>query len=243
MNKKKVIIGVVMAAIFIMIAFVPVADNMHTAQSNTAIPQQVTARQLNNQTTPHFLLNHPNITINMVKLQDGFMISTFINGSLSSWVIYQNNIQAGRVNIIAFNDGNFSFYSHNVNESNMTGAVNTSNMTNHTQASIAATYTPGDAKYSTGLFGWAASFSPSELELLSIALGSGATVAGVIAFFTTGTIVGIPLAAIPAVAAAIMGVGSVAIGILAYECSNGGYIGTTWVGSPEFGCNPVPWGF
>ena len=62
MNKKKVIIGVVMAAIFIMMAFVPVADNMHTAQSNTALPQQVTAYQLNNQTTPHFLLNHPNIT-------------------------------------------------------------------------------------------------------------------------------------------------------------------------------------
>ncbi|AGO60367.1 hypothetical protein ACLIKE_00375 [Ferroplasma acidiphilum] len=116
-------------------------------------------------------------------------------------------------------------------------------MTNHTQTSIAATYTPGDAKYSTGFFGWTASFSPSELELLSIALGSGATVAGVIAFFTTGTIVGIRLAAIPAVAAAIMGVGSVAIGILAYECGNGGNIGTTWFGSPEFGCNPVPWGF
>ena len=93
MNKKKVIIGVVMAAIFIMIVFVPVADNTNTAQINTAIPQQVTACQLNNQATPHFLLNHPNITINMVKLQDGFMISTFINGSLSSWVIYQNNIQ------------------------------------------------------------------------------------------------------------------------------------------------------
>jgi len=36
MNKKKIIIGVFMAAIFVMIAFVPAADNMHTSQSNTA---------------------------------------------------------------------------------------------------------------------------------------------------------------------------------------------------------------
>ncbi|AGO60457.1 hypothetical protein FAD_1390 [Ferroplasma acidiphilum] len=37
MNKKKVIIGVLIALIFVMIAFVPAADNMHTVHGNAAV--------------------------------------------------------------------------------------------------------------------------------------------------------------------------------------------------------------
>lgn len=33
---KNIITGVLMAAIFVIIAFVPASDNMHTIQSNTA---------------------------------------------------------------------------------------------------------------------------------------------------------------------------------------------------------------
>ncbi|AGO60377.1 hypothetical protein [Ferroplasma acidarmanus] len=243
MNKKKVIIGVLMAAIFIMLAFIPAADNMHTAQSSTAIPQQGKAYQLNNQATPHFLLNHPNITINTVKLRDGFMILTFINGSLSSWVIYQNNIQAGRVNIMAFSDGNFSHYSHNVNENNTTGAVNTSNMTNHTKASIAATYSPGDAKYSIGWDGWAISFSHSELCEIVTALNAGNAVSSIIALITGFSGIGAAIAAIPTVASIIMGLGAIGLSDLAHKCGNGAWMGTNIFVHPEVGCNPVPYGY
>ena len=243
MNKKKVIIGVLMAAIFIMLAFIPAADNMHTAQSSTATPQQGKVYQLNNQATPHFLLNHPNITINTVKLRDGFMISTFINGSLSSWAIYQNNIQAGRVSILAFSDGKFSYYSGNVNESSTRGAVNTSNMTNHTKASIAATYSPGDAKYSIGWDGWAISFSHSELCEIVGALKAGSFTSSLIALITGFTGIGAAIAAIPTVVAIIMSLGEVGFSDLAHECGNGAWIGTNIFLHPEVGCNPVPWGY
>ncbi|AGO60721.1 hypothetical protein [Ferroplasma acidarmanus] len=56
MNKKKVIIGVLMAAIFVMLAFVPAADNMHTAQSNTATgnisPQVAISKYVVNKSQP-----------------------------------------------------------------------------------------------------------------------------------------------------------------------------------------------
>ncbi len=243
MNKRKVIIGVLMATIFIMVAFAPIANTIQTDKGNTAIMQQNTFNSFNRTNTTHFLKNNTGIAIETMELQHGFVISTFINGSLSSWVIYQNNIRSGRVSIMAFSDGTFSYYSHYVNESNMKGIVNTSNMTNHTSASLAATYTPGDAKYSIGIYGWAASFSSRELAMLSVAISSGATIAGVIAFFATGTIIGIPAGAIAAVAAVIMGVGSAVLGTLSITCGNGGYIGTPYFGSPVVGCNPVPWGY
>ena len=56
MNKKKIIIGVFMAAVFVMIAFAPAADNMHTAQSNTATgnisPQVAISKYVVNKSQP-----------------------------------------------------------------------------------------------------------------------------------------------------------------------------------------------
>jgi len=55
-NKKKVIIGVLMAAIFVMLAFAPAADNMHTAKSNTATgnisPQVAIGKYVVNKSQP-----------------------------------------------------------------------------------------------------------------------------------------------------------------------------------------------
>ena len=106
--------------------------------------------------------------------------------------------------------------------------------------SKSATAKPGDATYSIGIAGWVASFSERELSIIAYTLGAGATVTGIIALFATGTIIGIPVAAILGVASAIMGIGALIIEGLAIDCSNGGYIGLG-SGGLVFGCNPVPW--
>lgn len=63
---------------------------------------------------------------------------------------------------------------------------------------------------------------------------------GIAALFATGTIIGIPVAVILAVASAIVGVGALIIGGLALACNSGGYIGIG-LGGLVLGCNPVPW--
>jgi len=57
----------------------------------------------------------------------------------------------------------------------------TTNITNHTSASQIATATSSDAKYGVGLFGWAASFSESELGTLNAHFPGGATLTTFIA--------------------------------------------------------------
>jgi hypothetical protein len=190
--------------------------------------------------TTYFQQGHTNVTIFTVASRDGYAIFTSINHTIASWVIYHNNVKNGIVHISAMVDGKISVYSQKVNESNTAGTIYTSDISNHSLASKSATAKPGDATYSLGIFGWAASFSERELNIIAYALGAGATVAGIAALFTTGTIVGIPVAFVLGVASAIMGVGALIIGGLALACNNGGYIGIG-LGGLVFGCNPVPW--
>ena len=60
-NKKRVITGVLMGAIFVMIAFVPAADNMHSVQSNKATgnisPQVAIGKYVVNKSQPTITTN------------------------------------------------------------------------------------------------------------------------------------------------------------------------------------------
>jgi hypothetical protein len=181
-----------------------------------------------------------NVTIFTVNSRDGYAIFTLINNTIVSWVIYHNNVKSGIVHISAMVHGKISVYSQKVNESNMTGTIYTSDIGNHSLASKSAAAKPGDAAYSIGISGWVASFSERELGIIAYALGAGATIAGIAALFTTGTIVGIPAAFVLGVASTIMGIGALIIGGLELACNNGGYIGMG-IGGLVLGCNPVPW--
>lgn len=176
----------------------------------------------------------------MKQIDHGFAIFTYINGRLSSWAIYQNDHSTGRVKVVAMYDGHLSWYSGYTSESTA-GTVYTNSTSNLSMKSYMATAQPGDAKYSVGWFGWAASFSQYEESVIAYALGGGATAAGIAGLFADGTIVGIPVGVALGVAAAIMGLAALILGGEALACSNGGYIGMVWSGSLAFGCNPAPW--
>lgn len=190
--------------------------------------------------TAYFQRDLTRVSIFTLNYRDGYSIFTFVNNRIASWVIYHNNEKTGIVHISAMVNGKISAFSQKVNETNVSGTIYTSNISNHVLASKSATAKPGDAAYSMGIFGWAASFTNRELSIIAYALGAGATIAGIVALFATGTIVGIPVAFVFGVASAIMGIGALIIGGLALACSNGGYIGMG-IGGLVFGCNPVPW--
>ncbi|MHB1440535.1 MAG: hypothetical protein ACYCSO_07985 [Cuniculiplasma sp.] len=188
----------------------------------------------------HFQRGGVNVTIFTITSSHGYTIFTSINNTVVSWVVYHNNMKNGIVHISAMVDGKISVYSHKINESNMTGTVYTSDISNHSLASKLASAKPGDATYSVGIFGWAASFTDRELNIIAYSLGARGTIAGIAALLSTSTFAGIPVAVILGVTSAIMGFGTLINGGLALTCNNGRYIGMGF-GELVVGCNPVPW--
>lgn len=99
-NKKRVITGVLMAAVFVMIAFVPATDNMHTAQNNTAtnniLPQfEMNASTINNINSRFAQNNFENRNLNWkpVNLSKASLLNrSSIKNSTEKYAVINNQI-------------------------------------------------------------------------------------------------------------------------------------------------------
>ncbi|OWP57545.1 MAG: hypothetical protein B2I17_00165 [Thermoplasmatales archaeon B_DKE] len=255
-NRKNTLVtavSLIIAVAFVMLWFSPVVSN--TGQTAVTGNESVilangafssNSFNAHNVSQTYLQLGGTNITIYRENISrgttSGFATVTKINGTISSWTIYQNNLFSGIVSLEAMYYGHVSSYVTHTNESNSAGVEVTTNITNHTLASQIATATSSDAKYSIGLFGWAASFSESELGILNAYFFGGATLTTFIALIIA--LAGVSGGVGAAIAGAIIALGAVVIYTLYTDCGNdGGYIGTTWLGSFVVGCNPVPWGY